>query len=99
MEMVESLSHSLWNASLLGFFGQLPFLQKYFVVVVLDFVFIFSHKISFVGFGTKKGAWESCPGMDNIFALLIVMFFLLQRLFSVMAPTQTCLVRCFSIRF
>lgn len=91
MEMAESLSHSICNASLLGFFGlkvmQFPSLKEYFVSVVLDFIFAFFHKILLVGSGTKERAWENCPGMDNIFALLIVMFFLLQRLFSVMAPT------------
>lgn len=96
MEMAESLNHSFQNAVLLGFFGlkvmQLPSLQDYFVAVVLDFILVIFHKLLFVGFGTKKGAWESCPGMHNIFAFLIVMLFLLQRLFSVMAPTRTCLV-------
>lgn len=92
MEMAESLSHSFpLECRFAGFFGlkvmQLPSIQEYFVAVVLDFMFLFSLKILFVGFDTKKGAWESSPGINNIFALLIMMLFLLQRLFSVMAPT------------
>lgn len=72
---------------------QLPSIQEYFLAVVLDFIFLFSLKILFVGFDTKKGAWQSSPGINNIFALLIMMLFLLQRLFSVMAPTQRVLLQ------